>query len=385
VVRIYLDHNATTPLRDEVAEAMARVLRDCYGNPSSVHAEGEAARAVVDAAREQVAALLGAAPGEVIFTAGATEANNTALWGVLRARAGGGRRLQVVSSNVEHPSVEAPLQALEREGHRVTRLPVDGEGLLDPARVAAALGPETALLSILWANNETGVVQPLREIAAEARARGVPVHADATQAVGKLPVDLRELPLDLLSLSAHKLNGPKGVGALVVRGELAFEPLLQGGPQEGRRRGGTENVAGIAGLGIACELARRELPERQRAWAALRDRLWEGIRARIPRAARNGSAQHTLCNTLNVAFEGCAGEVLLQALDLEGVAVSAGAACASGSVEPSPVLLAMGLAPARARGSLRMSVGHGVEAAQIDRVLELLPAVVERARARRAA
>jgi len=383
-VRIYLDHNATTPLRDEVLEEMARVLRDCHGNPSSVHAEGEAARAVVDAAREQVAALLGAAPGEVLFTAGATEANNTALLGLLRA-GGDGRRRQLVSSNVEHPSVEAPLQTLERAGFRVTRLPVDGEGLLDPDRVAEALGPETALLSLLWANNETGAIQPLREIAGWARARGVPVHADATQAVGKIPVDLRQLPLDLLSLSAHKLNGPKGVGALWVRDGRAVEPLLQGGPQERQRRGGTENVAGIAGLGVACELARRELPERQRAWAALRDRLWEGIRARIPRVARNGSAQHALCNTLNVAFEGAAGEVLLQALDLEGVAVSAGAACASGSVEPSPVLLAMGLPPGRARGSLRLSVGHGVDAAQIDRVLELLPPLVERARARRAA
>jgi cysteine desulfurase len=383
-VRIYLDHNATTPLRDEVVEAMARVLRDCFGNPSSVHAEGEAARAVLDEAREQVAALLGAAPGEVIFTAGATEANNTALFGVLRARGRGARR-RVVASNAEHPSVEAPLQALEREGWQVTRLPVDAEGRLDTAQVEAALGPETALLSVLWANNETGVLQPLREIAEAARARGIPVHADATQAVGKLPVDLRELPLDLLSLSAHKLNGPKGVGALVVRGGLAFEPLLRGGPQERRQRGGTENVAGIAGLGLACKLAARELPERQRACASLRDRLWRGIRARIPGVARNGSGEHVLCNTLNVAFEGAAGEMLVQALDLEGVAASTGAACASGSIEPSHVLLAMGLSREGARGSLRFSLGHGVDAAAIDRVLELLPPLVERARARRAA
>jgi cysteine desulfurase len=377
-MRIYLDHNATTPVRAEVADAMERVLREVHGNPSSVHAEGAAARAEVDRARERVASLLGVAAGEVLFTAGATEANNTALLGVLRSRAD--RRRHVVTTTVEHPSVEAPLEVLEREGWGVTRVAVDAEGRVDADAVAAAMGDDTAMVSVIWANNETGVLQPIERIAEIAQERGILVHADATQAVGKLPVDLRRVPLDLLSLSAHKLGGPKGVGCLVVRGDLDFVPVLHGGPQEGRRRGGTENVAGIAGLGVACALCERELPERALEYARLRDRLWEGIRAKIPRVHRNGSAAHVLPNTLNAEFEGTAGELLLQALDLEGVAVSSGAACASGSIEPSHVLVAMGCSPEAARGSLRLSVGHGVDTAQIDRVLALLPDLVERAR-----
>jgi cysteine desulfurase len=235
-------------------------------------------------------------------------------------------------------------------------------------------------VSAIFANNETGVIQPVAEIAALAKSHGALVHTDATQAVGKIPVDVGPLPVDLLSLSAHKLNGPKGVGCLVVRGGLAFEPLLHGGPQERRRRGGTENVAGIAGLGAACALAAAELPTRAVEQARLRDRLWSGIREKIARVRRNGCEDAVLPNTLNVEFEGVAGELLLQALDLEGVAVSAGAACASGSIDPSPVLLAMGRSSAQARGSLRLSVGHGVSEAQIDRVLLLLPDLVERAR-----
>jgi cysteine desulfurase len=233
---------------------------------------------------------------------------------------------------------------------------------------------------VIWANNESGVLQPVEAIADAARRRGVWVHSDATQAVGKIPVELDRVPLDLLSLSAHKLNGPKGVGCLVVRGDLAFEPVLHGGPQERRRRGGTENVAGIAGLGVACALAEAELPERATEYARLRDRLWEGITSKIPRVRRNGSDEHVLPNTLNVEFEGTAGELLLQALDLEGVAASAGAACASGSIEPSHVLAAMGRSVAAARGSLRLSVGHGVDDSQIDRVLALLPDLVRRVR-----
>jgi cysteine desulfurase len=377
-MRIYLDHNATTPLREEVVDAMTRALREHFGNPSSVHAEGAAARVAVDRARERLAGLLGCEPREVLFTAGATEANNTALGPWLRSVAG--ERRHVVSSSVEHPSVEEPLLALEREGWRVTRLPVDADGLLDPARLAAALAPDTALLTLLWANNETGALQPIRELARVARERGVRVHSDATQCVGKLPVDLAELPLDALSLSAHKFGGPKGSGALVVRGAPDFEAFLRGGPQERRRRGGTENVAGLVGLGVAAELAAAELPERQREYARLRDRLWNGIQEKVPRVRRNGPARAVLCNTLNLEFEGAAGELLLQALDLEGIAVSAGAACASGSVTPSHVLLAMGRSREQARGSLRLSIGHGVDDAQIERVLALLPDLVARAR-----
>jgi len=378
-VRIYLDHNATTPVREAVAEAMAASLREGFGNPSSVHAEGAAARAAVERAREALAALLGCSPRELLFSAGATEASNTALGPWLAGEAGA--RRHVVSSNVEHPSVEEPLAALERAGWQVTRLSVAPDGLLDPDALAAAIRPDTALVTLLWANNETGVVQPMERLAGRVRERGVRLHVDATQCPGKLPIDLSRLPIDALSLSAHKFGGPKGVGALFVRGEPAFEPLLRGGPQERRRRGGTENVPGIVGLGVAAALAARELPARLRESARLRDRLWDGIREKIPRVRRNGAADAVLCNTLNVEFTGAAGELLLQALDLEGIAVSAGAACASGALEPSHVLLAMGRAPREARASLRFSIGHGVDDTQIERVITRLPDLVERVRA----
>ena len=377
-MRVYLDHNATSPVRDEVAESMIRVLRGVHGNPSSAHEEGRAARAAVDRARESVASLIGVESEDVLFTAGATEANNTLLLGLLGMRSDVARHL--VTSAAEHPSVEAPLEALERQGWRVTRVEVDSDGLLDEAQFEAAIEPETALVSVLWANNETGVLQPMGRIVTLARDRGIPIHADATQAVGKLPIDLREIPIDFVSLSAHKFNGPKGVGCLIARGDPAIEPILRGGPQERGRRGGTENVAAIVGLGVACELAERELPARMRDYAALRDQLWEGIQAKIPNVQRNGSVDRVLPNTLNVEFAGAAGELLLQALDVEGIAVSSGAACHSGSIEPSKVLIAMGRSPEAARGSLRFSVGHGNDAAQIDYALSLLPDRVERAR-----
>jgi cysteine desulfurase len=376
-VRIYLDHNATTPLREEVAEAMARALRDRFGNPSSLHAEGAAARAALERARESVAALLGAEPDEVVFTSGASEANNAALAGALVGRAPG----HLVASAIEHPSVEAPLAALEAAGWRVTRVAPGAGGRVEAGALEQALRPDTGLVSLIWANNETGVLQPVEELAQLTRARGILLHVDATQRVGKLPLDLRRVPVDLLALSAHKFGGPKGSGALFVRRGLSLEPWLRGGAQERGRRGGTENVAGAVGLGVACALAARELPERAAEQARLRDRLWQGICAKVPRVVRNGDACAVLPNTLNAAFEGASAELLLQALDLEGVAVSAGAACASGSVEPSPVLLAMGLAPERARASLRFSVGHGNDDGQIDRVLALLPDLVARARA----
>jgi len=375
-MRIYLDHNATTPVRPEVVEAMAAALRERWGNPSSTHAEGARARAALERGREQVAALLGVAPREVLFTSGATEANNTVLRGVL-ARAG---RRHVVTTTVEHPSVEEPLRALEAEGVAVTRVPVDAEGRLDPEAVAAALREDTALVSVILANNETGVLQDAAKLAEAAHARGVPLHLDATQAVGKLPLDAVALGADFLAGSAHKLNGPKGAGFLVDRTREGLPALVQGGPQERRRRGGTENHAGCIGLGVACALAQGELEARARHVTALRDALWAGLEARVPRVRRNGSARHVLPNTLNVEFEGAAGEVLLEALDGEGVAVSAGAACHSGSIEPSGVLLAMGRTPAQARGSLRFSVGPSNTAAEIERVLELLPALVARVR-----
>jgi cysteine desulfurase len=375
-MRIYLDHNATTPLRPEVVDAMATALRERWGNPSSTHAEGAAARSALERAREQVAELVGAAPREVIFTSGATEANNLVLHGALSL----GRGRHIVTSTVEHPSVEEPLRALEEEGAAVTRVPVDRDGRLDPEAVAAALRDDTALLSVILANNETGVVQDAAKLAERAHARGIPVHFDATQAVGKQRVDALALGADLLSGTAHKLNGPKGAGFLVDRSRLPLPPLLRGGPQERRRRGGTENVAGLVGLGVACALARAELAERHLHVSDLRDALWRGIEARVPRVRRNGDPAHVLPNTLSVEFQGANGEVLLEALDLEGVAVSGGAACHSGSIEPSGVLLAMGRTPAQARGTLRFSVGPGNTAGEIERVLELLPALVARVR-----
>jgi cysteine desulfurase len=369
-MRIYLDHNATTPLRPEVIEAMARALRDRWGNPSSVHAEGAAARAAVERAREQVAALAGARPAEVVFTAGASEANNTVLSGV-------GRHL--VTTAVEHPSVLAPAEALAARGVRVTRLPVDAGGLLAPEALREALAPDTDLVSILWANNETGVVQPLAPLSAAARAAGVPLHVDATQILGRLPL---AGDWDFLSASAHKLNGPKGVGCLVCR--RPPPAFVRGGPQERGRRGGTENVAGIVGFGVACALAQAELAERAARASALRDRLLAGLRP-IPGLRRNGSAEHALPNTLNVELEGVAGDELVQALDLDGVAASSGAACASGSVSPSHVLLAMGRTPEQARASLRFSVGLGNDEAQVDAAAERVRALVARAREVRAA
>lgn len=376
--RIYLDHNATTPLRPEVLEAMARVLRDVYGNPSSAHAAGAAARAELEMARERVAALVGFAGDEIVFTAGATEANNTALASaLLRPGAPPGH---LVTSTIEHPSVLEPAARLAEAGAKVTRVEVDAEGRLDPADVAAALTAETRLVSILWANNETGIVQDVATIGADAARRGVPLHVDATQALGKIPVDGPAVSAALLSGSAHKLNGPKGVGFLAVRGDLALEPWIRGGPQERRRRGGTENVAGAVGLGVAADLARRELGERARLMAALRDRLWEGIRSGVPDVRSNAPLERALPNTLSVEFRGAAGDVLVEALDLEGVCVSSGAACASGSIEPSHVLAALGRTPEEARATVRFSVGLGVDEAQIDRVVALLPALVARVR-----
>jgi cysteine desulfurase len=378
-MRIYLDHNATTPLRPEVAEAMARALRDLYGNPSSAHAEGGRARAAVEQAREQVAALVGARPAEIVFTSGATEANHLAIHGVARGRAA--QPGSFVASAVEHPSVEEPLAVLENEGFAVARVPVDGEGRLDLAALDEALDAGPALCSCIWAQNETGVVAPVGDVADRCRARGVPLHLDATQAVGKLPVRLDRLPVDLLSASAHKLHGPKGVGFLVVRSGRELTPWLRGGGQERGRRGGTVNAPGIVGLGVAALLAAADLAARAEAASALRGRLWDGIAAKVPRVRRNGDGAPSLPNTLNVEFADAPADVLVEALDGEGIAASAGAACASGAVHASAALLAMGRTPAQARSAVRFSVGLGNDEAQIDRVVALLPDLVARVRA----
>lgn len=373
-MRIYLDHNATTPIRPEVVDAMTHVLREEFGNPSSVYAEGARARARIEAARAQVAALLGLEGGEIRFTGGATEANNTALFGGLLPGD------HVVTTLVEHPSVVEPLAILEARGVLVDRVAPDQDGCVAAEAVATALRAETKLVAMIWANNETGSIQPVEEVARLCRDRDIAFHVDATQAIGKCRVDLARVPVSSLASSAHKLGGPKGVGALVCPRGAPLPPLLYGGGQEKGLRGGTENVAGIVGYGVACALASAEGAARAEACGKLRDRLWQGIRSNLDAVRWNGGPNRTLSNTLNIEFADVAGEVLLQALDLEGVAVSAGAACHSGSVEPSKVLLAMGRTPVQARASLRLSLGWGVDEAQIDRVVVLLARLVPRVR-----
>ncbi|MEE2665283.1 MAG: cysteine desulfurase family protein [Myxococcota bacterium] len=379
-MRVYLDHNATTPLRAEVLDVMAPVLGEVFGNPSSTHQEGAAARRIVDRAREQVARAVGCEAADVTFTAGATEANNAVIQS-LRSAETPWRRL--ITTAIEHPSVTEPAAALEREGIAVTWLGVDANGRLDLGELSGALAGAPALVSVIWANNETGVLQPMEPIAERVRAAGSWLHVDATQALGKTPVDLGAVGAHWLSCSAHKLNGPKGTGALVARDAPVLPPLLCGGPQERRARGGTENVAGIAGLGAACELATAELGARIEHYRGLRDRLWQGLAGKLPDLrwnAGDADPDGILPNTLSVEFAGAAGEMLLQALDLAGVAASAGAACHSGSVTPSHVLSAMGRTPEQARATLRLSVGWGNDEAQIDEVIGHLVELVPRVR-----
>jgi len=379
-MRLYLDHNATTPLRAEVLEAMAPVLREIFGNPSSTHEEGSAARRIVDRARELVARAVGCEPAAVTFTAGATEANNAVIQSV-RSPETPWQRL--ITTATEHPSVSEPASLLESAGIPVHWLSVDANGRLDLAELDRALAGSAALVSVIWANNETGVLQPIEAIAERVRAAGSWLHVDATQALGKTPVDLGAVGAHWLSCSAHKLNGPKGTGALVAHDAPALPPLLCGGPQERRARGGTENVAGIAGLGAACELVTAELETRIQRYRGLRDRLWQGLASKLPDVhwnAGDADPDRVLPNTLSVEFTGAAGEMLLQALDLAGVAASAGAACHSGSVTPSHVLSAMGRSPEQARGTLRLSVGWGNDEAQIDEAIGHLVELVPRVR-----
>ncbi|MFA5206625.1 MAG: cysteine desulfurase family protein, partial [Lentisphaeria bacterium] len=346
---IYLDGNATTPPDPAVVEAMTECLRQSWGNPSSLHLAGQAARGTLERSRRRVAQLIGAQPDEIVFTSGGTEADNQVLAGWTSA---GGPR-HVVTTAIEHQALLAPCQRLEAAGGRVTRVPAGRDGVVDPAAVAAALAPDTALVSVMLANNETGVLQPVAEIARLAHARGIPVHTDAVQAVGRLPVDVVALGVDCLSLSAHKFHGPKGVGALFARRGAALAPLLVGGHQESRRRAGTENLPGIAGLGRACELALARLAEDPPRLAALRDRLQQLLSDACPGLVVNGGGVPRLANTLNVSFPGVDAQALAMNLDLLGFCVSTGSACATASREPSHVLTAMGCGPELAAGALR--------------------------------
>jgi len=374
--RIYLDHNATTPLRAEALAAMRDVLEHSYGNPSSAHWAGAEAREVLERARAQVSSLIGVAPERIVFTSGATESNNTVLRSAaLRAPRHGNR---VVTCATEHPAVLELAEGLREQGIGVDVLAVDGDGRLDPERFAAALGEDVLLASVMWVNNETGVIQPIEHLAAIAASSGVPFHTDAVQALGKLPLSLASLPIAYASFSAHKLGGPKGVGALYAA--TRFEPWLRGGPQERRRRPGTENVPGIAGFGAACAAAAADLEQRSMRLGDLRDRLWQGIVAKIPDASANGASDTRVPHTLNVSFPGADSEALVEALDLEGIAVASGAACASGSTEPSHVLLAMGIPPARSTSAIRISLGVSTRSEEIAHFLAVLPGVVERVR-----
>ncbi|MGQ9366133.1 cysteine desulfurase family protein [Azospirillum sp. ST 5-10] len=368
---IYLDHNASTPVDPRVAAAMRPLIEDAFGNPSSPHWAGSPAKAALDRARGQVAGLLGCADDEVVFTSGGSEANNLALKGVFFARRDRGDH--IVTTAVEHPAVLTPLRFLETLGARVTVLPVDGTGRVDPAAVAAAITPRTILVSVMHANNEVGTVQPVADIAQVARARGVLLHTDAAQSVGKIPTRVAELGVDLLTVAGHKLCAPKGVGALYVRRGVELEPLVHGAGHERGRRAGTESALLAAGLGAACALA-RDLPAAD-AVRALRDRFWAALRARFgDRVVLNGHPEHRLPNTLNVSFVGWVGADLLARLD--GVAASTGSACHAGSVTLSPVLRAMGVDPEIGKGAVRFSLGRGTTPDEIDRVVQRLTASI---------
>jgi len=379
VRRIYLDNNATTPLAPEVFEAMKPYLLEDYGNASSIHWFGQRAKNAVEKARQQVAKLLGARPGEVIFTSGGTESDNAAIFGIIQAARVPDPHL--ITSAIEHHAVLHTAQALEKRGVSVTYVRVGSDGVIDPEDVRRAIRPETVLISIMHANNEIGTLQPLAEIGAIALERDLYFHTDAVQAVGKIPMDVEKLGVDLLSLSAHKLNGPKGVGAMYIRKGTSLRPLLYGGHHERDRRPGTENVPGIVGLGMAAELAATHLDEYGQAVAALRDRLEQGILELVPQVRVNGDPEHRLPNTSNLVFDYVEGEGFVIAMDLKGFACSTGAACSSGSVEPSHVLSAIGLTPDQARSSIRFSLGRYTTPEDIDATLATLPAAVERLRA----
>jgi len=375
--RVYLDHNATTPVAPEVLEAMLPYLREDFGNPSSLHWFGQRARAAVEEARARVAALVGAQPAEIVFTASGSESDNMALRGVA-AKARAPRRGLVVGG-LEHHAVLNTARALREEGWPVEIVRVREDGIVDLEDLAVKLGAGSALVSLMLANNETGVLQPVAEAARLARKHGALVHCDAVQAGGKLPIDVRTLDVDLLTLSAHKLCGPKGVGCLYVRRGTPMGALVRGGGQERNRRAGTENVAGIVGFGVAAALAAEVLPAEAARLRRLRDRLEERLLA-LPGARRNGG-EPRLANTANVSFPGAEAEDLVMALDLEGIAVSTGAACAAGGVEPSHVLRAMGLPPERVQSSLRLSLGRCTTETDVDRAADVIAAVLGRVRA----
>lgn len=375
--RIYLDHAATTPVHPEVIAAMLPYFHNNFGNPSSVHSFGRDARKAVDEAREKVAKAIGADAREIVFTSGGTEADNMAIQGIVLAKGDKGKH--IITSAIEHHAVIDTCGFLETQGFEVTYLPVDEHGLVAPADVAAAIRPDTILITIMHANNEMGTIQPIAEIGKIARAHGVTFHTDAVQSIGSIPVDVNELHVDLLSLSAHKFYGPKGVGVLYIRKGTKIKPVTHGGGQERKYRPGTENHVSIVGLGKAIEMATTDLAEKQSKTRALRDRLIAGL-ITIPEVKLNGHPEQRLSGNVNVSIRYVEGESLILSLDMKGVAVSSGSACTSGSLDPSHVLLAMGLNHEEAHGSLRLTLGQDNTEEEVDYVLSVMPEIVERLR-----
>ncbi len=377
--RIYLDHAATTPTHPEVVEAMLPFFTDAFGNPSSIHSQGQEAKGAIEGARIKVAELIGARSEEIIFTSGGTEADNFALKGVAYANEHKGNH--IITTPIEHHAVMEACKFLERRGFRITYLPVDEHGLVDPQDVRKAITDNTILISVMHASNEVGTIEPVEEIGKIAREAGVYFHTDAVQTVGHIPVNVDKLKVDLLSISGHKLYGPKGVGALYVRKGTRLVSLMHGGEQEKRRRAGTENVPAIVGLGKAVGLAGREIDKEAERLAYLRDKLIKGLGEKIDHIRLNGHPTRRLPNNVNVSVDFVEGESMLLNLDLEGICASTGSACSSAILEPSHVLLALGLPPEQAHGSLRFTLGRENTEADIERVLEVLPEIVTKLRA----
>ncbi|MBN2721141.1 MAG: cysteine desulfurase [Proteobacteria bacterium] len=374
---IYLDHNATTPLRPEVRDRMIPFLGELFGNPSSPHSFGQDVKPHFQEARQRIADQLGAPPSQVVFTSGGTESDNAAIKGVAFASGKG----HIVTTLIEHPAVLQTVSWLAKKGFDASYVPVGSSGVVDPEDVRKAIRPDTILVSVMHVNNEIGTIQPVREISAIAREAGVPFHTDAVQSFGKLPTRVDDLGADLVSIAAHKIYGPKGVGALYIRKGTRIEPLIIGGAQEKRRRSGTENIPGIIGFGEAIVHAERERREIFDRLVPLRKKLVEGLSEAIPELRINGDPEKTFPSTVSASIGRIEGESMLLSLDMEGIAVSTGSACSSGSLEPSHVLVAIGVSPVLAQGTLRFSMGRGTTPEQIDYVLEVFPPIVERLRA----
>jgi len=376
--RIYFDNNATTPIHPEVFDAMLPYLKDEFGNPSSIHWAGRNTRKVIDEAREKVARLLNCDVGEIIFTSCGSEGDNLAIKGLVESKRDKGNH--IITTKVEHPAVLTTCKYLAKTGFDVTFLDVDNQGMLDLDQLKKAITPKTILITIMFANNETGVIFPIEEIGRIAKEHNITFHTDAVQGVGKVPIDVKKLNIDLLTLSGHKLYAPKGVGAIYVKRGVRLVPLIHGGHQERNRRGGTENTAGIVALGKACEIAHRDMEQEIKHLTALRDRLEKGLMGKIPHARLNGHPKNRIPNTANISFEFAEGESILLNLDMKGIAASSGSACTSGTLEPSHVLVAMGVSMEASHSSVRFSLGRGNTVEDVDYVLEVLPPIVEKMR-----